>query len=109
MRMGKVIGRVWATQKDPQLHGLKLYLIQPMKRPDQPMGRPLLAVDVVGANEGDLVFWVSAREGTYALPDRRIPSDASIVGLVDSVNSAGETEIEASLKRWRVPGQKRKD
>jgi ethanolamine utilization protein EutN len=50
------------------------------------VGGELVAVDTVGSREGDLVFWVGGAEATFAFPDRQIPSDCSIVGLVDRLD-----------------------
>lgn len=83
MKLGRVIGRTWATVKDPKLAGLKLYLLQPVNEKDEPLGRPAVAVDTVGSREGDLVYWVGGAEAAFPLDDRQIPSDVSIVGVVD--------------------------
>jgi ethanolamine utilization protein EutN len=88
MKLGRVLGKVWATVKDPQLDGVKLYLMQPVDENDEPLGRPIVAADTVSSNFGDLVFWVSGAEATFALAEKRIPSDASIVGLVDRLDVA---------------------
>ncbi|MBK7257858.1 MAG: hypothetical protein IPI01_08675 [Ignavibacteriae bacterium] len=45
-----------------------------------------MVVDTIGSREGDTVFWVGGAEATFAFPDRQIPSDASIVGLVDRLD-----------------------
>jgi ethanolamine utilization protein EutN len=89
MKLGRVTGKLWATAKDPKLTGLKLYLMQPVDETDRPLGTELVAVDTVGAKEGDLVYWVGGAEATFALPDRQIPSDVSIIGLVDRLDLAG--------------------
>lgn len=88
MKLGRVTGKLWATAKDPKLDGLKLYLMQPVDETDRPLGTELVAVDTVGAKEGDLVYWVGGAEATFALPDRQIPSDVTIVGLVDRLDLA---------------------
>ena len=85
MRLGRVIGKVWATRKDPSLHSVKLYMMQPLDYRQQPEGKPVIAADAIGAGEGEIVFWVSGGEATLAIPDRIIPSDVSIVGIVDSM------------------------
>jgi len=87
MRLGRVIGKVWATVKDPRLVGIKLYILQPVDENDQPDGKAVVAADIVSSREGDLVFWVGAAEATFPFKDRPIPSDVSIVGLVERVNT----------------------
>jgi ethanolamine utilization protein EutN len=86
MRLGRVRGKVWATAKDRALEGLRLSIMQPVDEHDAPLGGPVVAVDTVGSREGDLVYWVSGAEATFVFPDRQIPSDATIVGLVDRLD-----------------------
>ena len=87
MRLGRIEGKVWATVKDERLHGLTLYIMQPMNEDGRPSGSPVVAVDTVGAREGDTVFWVMSSEACFVFPDRPIPSEASIVGLVDRLDT----------------------
>ncbi len=83
MLLAKVIGDVVATRKDDSLVGLKLLIIQPLTPARQPAGRPIVALDSVGAGAGEEVFFVRGREASFPfLPDEP-PSDATIVGIVD--------------------------
>jgi ethanolamine utilization protein EutN len=100
MKLGKVIGKVWATHKDPQLKGIRLYALQPVDEHHKPMGSAIIAADAIGSSEGDIVFWVSAREATFALPGKRIPSDASIVGILDSSYTAPRKEIDERKRQF---------
>lgn len=86
MKLGRVTGKVWATAKDPKLTGLKFYIMQPVNEADEPIGSPQVAVDTVGSKEGDLVYWVGGAEATLVLDSHQIPSDVSIVGLVDRLD-----------------------
>ena len=85
MKLGKVIGKLFCTIADHKLDGVKLYIIQPLDSELNPMGKSIVAADGVGSQEGQIIFWVSAREATLSIPDREIPADAGIVGIVDSV------------------------
>lgn len=86
MKLGKVLGKVWATVKDDKLGSCTFYIMQPIDEDENPMGMPLVAVDTVSSREGDIVYWVGGAEATFALPDRQIPSDVSIIGLVDRLD-----------------------
>ncbi len=86
MRLGRVVGRVWASIKDEQLNAVKLAVMQVVDENENHTGTTFIAADTIGARDGDLVFWVSGAEATRALPDRNLPSDVSIVGLVDSLD-----------------------
>ncbi len=87
MYLGKVIGTVVATQKDENLVGIRLLVVQPMDDQGKPNGEPHVATDTLGAGRGEQVFLVGSREAVEALPDVYGPVDAAIVGIVDQVNS----------------------
>ncbi|MGB5872089.1 MAG: EutN/CcmL family microcompartment protein [Bacteroidota bacterium] len=86
MRLARVIGKVWATAKDEQLNSLKISLIQPVDEQNAPLGSALAAVDPLNSRDGDLIFWVSGAEATVPMEGKRIPSDVTIVGLVDRLD-----------------------
>lgn len=88
MQLAQVIGDVVATVKDPNLHAHKLLLVQPMTADAKPVGRPVVALDAVGAGVGERVFFVRGREATFPfLPDEP-PADACVVGIVDQIDLA---------------------
>ena len=84
MDMARVVGRVVCTVKDPQLHAVKLLLVVPVDSGGEPCGEALVALDAVGAGAGETVFFVTGREASFAFLPNIVPSDASIVGIVDS-------------------------
>ena len=87
MNMAKVIGTIWATRKNPNLEGVKLQIIQPYDLEFRKMGSPIIAVDTVGAGQGEFVYYVTAREAALPLKKPLLtPTDASIVGIVDRVD-----------------------
>lgn len=86
MKLGNVIGKVWATIKDESLSGKRILLVQPLNQECQPCGEIVIAVDSVGTSVGDTVYWVTGAEGSMPfLPEETITSEATIVGLVDTV------------------------
>jgi len=86
MDLARVIGTVVCTQKDVGLGGRKLLLVQPVTVEGQDTGRPLVAIDAVGAGAGERVFYVTGREASFAFIPDHVPTDASIVGIVDRVD-----------------------
>ena len=86
MRLGRIVGKVVASVKDPSLVGHSLLVVQPIAHDRKNAGEPLIAADVASAGQGETVFFVTAREAPNALPCGRSPIDAAIVGIVDSVN-----------------------
>ena len=86
MQLARVIGTVVATEKADGLEGVKFLIIQPLDRHQEPKGDPVVAADAVHmAGPGELVYFVSAREAAEALPNRFVPVDHAIVGIVDQV------------------------
>jgi microcompartment protein CcmK/EutM len=85
MMMGKVIGTVVASAKFSALEGQKLLLIQPVNKHGASHGRPLVAVDAVGAGFRETVYWCRGREASLAF-DGEVPTDAAIVGIVDQIS-----------------------
>ena len=83
MQLARVIGEVVATCKDDQLVGIKLLVVQPLTPEHQPVGRPLVAADSVGAGVGEEVFFVRGKEASFPFHPAQPPVDAGIVGIVD--------------------------
>jgi microcompartment protein CcmK/EutM len=83
MQLARVIGHVVATRKDENLVGIKLLVVQPLNAERQPVGRPLVAVDSVGAGTGEVVFFVRGKEASFPFYPVEPPVDAGIVGIVD--------------------------
>lgn len=86
MQLAKVIGTVVATRKDPSLDGMRILMIQPLTDDLNPSGGPIAAVDTVQSGPDELVYWITAREASLALPKPFSPVDAAIVGIVDDVH-----------------------
>lgn len=87
MQLAKVIGTVVATQKYSGLEGIKLLIIQPLDKAEQPAGQPVVAADATAqAGPGELVFVIASREAALALPEPFVPVDHAIVGIVDQVD-----------------------
>ncbi len=83
MQMARVIGDVVATRKDANLDSRTLLLVQPIGADGQAVGRPLVAVDSVGAGVGETVFFVRGKEASFPFHPIEVPADAGIVGIVD--------------------------
>ncbi len=83
MQLARVIGDVVTSVKDPNLVGIKLLLVQPLTPQREPAGRPLVAVDSVGAGVGEEVFFVRGREASFPFYPAEPPVDAGIVGIID--------------------------
>jgi ethanolamine utilization protein EutN len=86
MLIGRVIGEVWATQKQPSHEGRKCLYVQPLDLDGAEKGPPVLALDAVDAGVGDRVLL--ALEGFSAMTavDRpNSPIDMAVIGVIDSL------------------------
>ena len=86
MQLGIVCGTLVASRKDERLEGINLLIIQPIKPDGSPVGKTLIATDSVGAGPGERVFWVKSKEASNPFTPLEVPTDATIVGIVDLVN-----------------------
>jgi microcompartment protein CcmK/EutM len=87
MFLARVVGTVVATRKDPGLEGTTLLVLQPLRPDRAPAGKPLVAVDSVGAGVTEEVFYVRGREAALPFLPDEVPTDAAIVGIVDHWNA----------------------
>jgi len=83
MQVARVVGNVVATRKDPNLIGHKLLVLQQLTPSRETTERQLVAVDSVGAGVGEDVFFVRGREASFPFLPDQVPTDASIIGIVD--------------------------
>lgn len=100
MFLARVVGHVVATQKAKNLGGQKLLVVEPLSVGYDDAGRPaslqntrraIVALDVVGAGEGQLVLVVQGSSARMTEVTRELPCDAAIVGIVDSATYDGKS------------------
>jgi microcompartment protein CcmK/EutM len=84
MQLARVIGTVVSTMKNDSLAGRKLLVVQTVDRNLQSTGKPMVAVDAVGAGVGELVFWCRGKEASFPFKREETPTDCTIVGIIDS-------------------------
>jgi len=100
MYLGKVIGSIVSTKKDESMRGRKLLMLRPMLvDPEDPSrfkpgGNTIVAVDTLGAGEGELVMFAQGSSARQADGLKSMPVDAAIVGLVDTVSIQGKKTYE---------------
>jgi ethanolamine utilization protein EutN len=86
MLLGRVIGNVVATMKNPSLEGQRFLIVQPVDRHGRDKGRAVVALDSVGAGAGETVYWCRGREASFPFLPAEVPTETTIVGIVDMVN-----------------------
>lgn len=84
MQLAKVIGTVVATVKNETLEGRKILIVQNLNENLEPKGKPMVALDAIGAGVGELVFWCRGKEASFPFKRDSTPTDCTIVGIVDS-------------------------
>lgn len=84
MQLARVIGTVVSTIKNEALEGRKFLIVQNLDADLQSIGKPLVALDAIGAGEGELVFWCRGKEASFPFKRDSTPTDCTIVGIVDS-------------------------
>ncbi len=85
MNLARIVGRVVATHKDEGLAGRKLLVLRPLDEGLRESGDPFVAVDAVGAGAAEVVIFVRGREAAHAFLPDSVPTDASVIGIVDAV------------------------
>ncbi|MGA9365234.1 MAG: EutN/CcmL family microcompartment protein [Bacteroidota bacterium] len=86
MILGKVVGTIVSTQKNKNLKGYKILVVQPVGLEGAFTGRDILALDTVDAGVGDNVLVV--QEGASAqqiLKRADVPVHSVIVAVVDGI------------------------
>jgi ethanolamine utilization protein EutN len=83
MILARVVGTVVATRKDPRLEGRALMVLQPIDPEGKPQGSYVVAVNTVNAGVGERVIAVSGSSARMAEGCTNLPTDCSIVGIVD--------------------------
>jgi len=84
MQIARVIGTVVSTVKNQSLDGRKILLVQTLDADLRERGKPMIALDSVGAGVGELVFRCRGMEASFPFKRDETPTDCTIVGIIDS-------------------------
>jgi microcompartment protein CcmK/EutM len=91
MILGKVIGTLVASRKEPTIEGLKLLVVRACDVDGTPNGGIVIAADAVGAGIGEVVLYASGSSARQTEVTNNRPVDATVMAIVDQVAVAGET------------------
>ena len=86
MILGKVIGTVWSTKKDENLIGSKLLIVRQLDLDFSEKSNFLVAVDSVGAGEGEIVLVASGSSARQTVITKNKPVDAVVMAIVDKLD-----------------------
>jgi len=95
MQLARVIGNVVSTVKNATLTGRKLMVIQPLDARLKASGKSLVAIDSVGSGPGELVFWCRGKEASFPFEGSEVPTDCTIIGIVDSEAHVKDLGVKA--------------
>ena len=102
MFLAKVEGAIVATKKEIAMQGRKLLLLRPQLVDDKdptkfrPGVNTIVAVDNVGAGEGEMVMFCQGSSARLAAGMKDAPVDAVVIGIVDTVDVFGKMIYRAS-------------
>jgi microcompartment protein CcmK/EutM len=90
MQLARVKGTVVSTHKAPSMEGLRLLLLERVDGATmKPKGDFVVAIDGVGANAGEIVFYVTGSSARMTDTTKGKPSDATIIAIVDNIEKDG--------------------
>jgi ethanolamine utilization protein EutN len=93
MVLGKVIGTLVASRKEPTLEGLKLLVVRACDVDGKPNGAIAVAVDAVGAGLGEVVLFCSGSSARQTQVTQNRPVDATIMAIVDQIAVDGDVRF----------------
>jgi microcompartment protein CcmK/EutM len=94
MLIAKVTGTAVSTVKHDSLANQRLLLVTPADPAGKETGQPILAADLVGAGEGELVFIAQGSTARAAAGNDGSAADAAVVGILDSLHYGGENTFQ---------------
>jgi microcompartment protein CcmK/EutM len=101
MFLARVTGSVVATQKVASMTGHKLLTVEPYRVDEHSRdhlvgtGRTFVAVDTLGAGEGEMVLICQGSSARLTPETEKLPIDTVVIGLVDTVEIGGRVVFRA--------------
>lgn len=96
MDFARVVGSAVSTIKADTLKGHKLLVLRSADASDNLFGDPFVAVDAVGAGEGEFVLVSRGSAARHTTHTDGAPVDAVIMAILDSVELDGSTSFRKS-------------
>ncbi|MDX9827537.1 MAG: EutN/CcmL family microcompartment protein [Spirochaetia bacterium] len=100
MQLARVKGTVVSTHKPASMEGLKLLLLERIDPVSlKGKGDFVVGIDSVGANAGEIVFYVTGSSARMTDTTKGRPSDATIIAIVDAIEKDGAFTYEKSAAK----------
>ncbi len=96
MLLGRVVGTLVATNKEPSLEGLKFLILRQLDIRGAEGSGYRVAADAVGAGLGEVVLYATGSSARQTVVTDKRPCDAVIMAIVDSVAVDGEVTYDKS-------------
>ena len=90
MLLGKVVGTLVATRKEPSMEGFKFLVLRQIDVDGVESGGYVVAVDAVGAGVEEVVLYATGSAARQTVATNNRPCDAVIMAIVDSWEVGGE-------------------
>jgi microcompartment protein CcmK/EutM len=91
MLIARVSGTIVATQKSENLNGMRLLLLEKLDVATMKGKNDfLVALDAVGANVGEVVFYVTGSSARLTDTSKGKPTDSTITGIIDNIEREGQ-------------------
>jgi len=92
MLLGRVVGTLVSTRKDPKLEGLKFLVLQRLSIEGKPLDGYVVAADAVGAGVDEVVMYATGSSARQTVLTDQRPCDAVIMGIVDTWEVNGQVK-----------------
>src|SRR5260221_10646464 len=93
MLLGKVIGTVVASRKEPSMEGLTFLVVRQVDLEGKEAGAYHVAVDAVGAGVGEMVMIATGSSARQTEVTDKRPCDAGVMAIVDAWELDGQVEV----------------
>ena len=99
MYAARIIGTVVCTQKDPGMNSFKMQVVQPVNLLTlKDEGKPAVAIDAVGAGDGEIVLVVAGSSARLTEITMNKPVDSTITAIVDYIDIEGKRVFDKHEK-----------
>lgn len=86
MLVGRVVGNVWATKKDPTLEGMRMLMVRPLALGPAASEEIIVAADPIGAGPGETVLVAFGRAARTVIGSQDAGWQVAVVAIVDDVD-----------------------
>jgi microcompartment protein CcmK/EutM len=90
MFLGRIVGTLVATRKEPSLEGLKFLVVRRLNIENEDESEYVVAADVLGAGVNEVVMVATGSSARQTVRTDKRPCDAVIMAIVDTWEVNGE-------------------